>query len=222
MKRHAVPETAPHRLALAGALVLACALATPAQAEYYALMSGRSADLSRLPDTSVEAGAVFGDLYESDYQYFGARVNFRASPELMIYGDVGQVDIEFNVDVDGTAFGAGGIYAIEGFFEGADFALKAGYHRASVEGDNTNEVDLSGINVEALFSGREGLGASGNVNWYANIGMHRLDFDDVIDKETELGFGGGVVIPSASGELYVGLDIIDEMIFGAGFRYFLQ
>ena len=42
------------------------------------------------------------------------------------------------------------------------------------------------------------------------------------DSETELGFGGGIVIPNASGEFYLGIDIIDEMIFGGGFRYFLQ
>jgi len=42
------------------------------------------------------------------------------------------------------------------------------------------------------------------------------------DTENELGFGGGVVLPVGPGEAYAGVDLIDELQFGLGFRYFVQ
>ena len=216
------------RLYLVPVVLLLCPAVV--QAELLGLMNGRSVDPARLPDTSVEAGVVTGEtLEERDYQYFGARFNYRASPELMLYGDVGQVEVDFGVDFDGTSFGVGGYYVLDGVFQGSDFAVKASYHRASTEASEaSNDIDLDVIVVEAVLSGREGFGAEGNLGWYANIGMHRIGADantgdsDSDDTETELGFGGGIVIPNASGEFYLGVDIIDEMNFGGGFRYFLQ
>ena len=209
-------------LALAPTLLVA-----PAQAEFFGMRNGRSADLDRLPKTSVEAGFVTGDFIdEREYLYFGARVNYRATPELMLYVDIGQTEIEFGTtDTDGIGFGIGGFYTVEGVFEGSDFALKGSFHRVTVEPSRgTNEVDLDGIVFEAILSGREGIGAGGNLGWYANLGMHRLSGDDGSDddSETEIGFGGGLVIPNDAGEFYLGIDIIDEMIFGGGFRYFLK
>lgn len=196
-------------------------IALPAHAEYFGLASGRTADLGRLPDVSVEAGVMIGDIYDFDYQQIGARINYRIDPLLMVYGDFGLTDIE---DADGNTFGVGAFYVMEGIFEGSDFALKGSYHRGSVDEDGF-ETDLDAITVEGLFSGREPFGANDNLRWYANVGIHRLSSDSEggsDDSETEFGFGGGVVVPTAQGEFYVGLDLIDEMTFGGGFRYFLQ
>ena len=198
----------------------------PAHAEFLGLMNGRLVGAAGLPDRSVEAGLVIGEIgEEQDYQYFGARFNYRASPELMLYGDIGQTEIEFSVDASGVGFGFGAFYIVEGIFSGSDFAVKGSYHTVEVEADEgEGEADLSGIVIEGVLSGREGFGANGNLGWYANAGMHRLssDVDGDDDTDTEIGFGGGIVIPSDAGEFYVGLDIIDEMTFGGGFRYFLN
>ena len=208
------------RTLLLGGLVAAASL--PAQAEYFGLASGRTADLTLLPDVSVEAGVMIGDFFDDDYQYIGARINYRVDPTLMVYGDFGLNEVE---DFEGNTFGIGAFYIMDGIFEGSDFALKGSYHRGSTENDDDFEVDVDGISVEGVFSGREAFGANDNLRWYANIGIHRLSIDPERgddDSETEFGFGGGVVVPAASGQFYVGLDLIDEMTFGGGFRYFLQ
>lgn len=208
------------------AILLVAVTGGVARAEYYGMLNGRLADLSRLPDASIEGGVVLGDLFEADYQHFGARFNYRASPDLMLYFDLGQTEVEFgNVDADGFAFGVGGYYVVEGVFATTDFALKASFHRASLERDGfgfgDEEVDFDGLVLEGLVSGRNRLGANRNIGWYANLGVHRLDLDG--DDETELGFGGGIVVPRPpGGEFYAGLDLIDEMTFGAGYRFFLN
>lgn len=205
---------------LASLSLLALAVAAPAQAEFLGLMNGRSVARDALPDVSVEGGIVLGEIDdEVDYQYIGARINYRASPDLIVYGDVGQTELESGGDdADGISFGVGAFYVVDGVFSGSDFAIKGSYHTGEVENDFDDEFDVDILVVEAVLSGREGLGASGNIGWYANLGLHRIDFDD--DDENELGFGGGIVVPTQSGEFYLGIDIIDEMIFGGGFRYF--
>jgi len=201
---------------------LSLATAAPVHAEFYGLLNGRLVGRDSLPDRSFEAGAQFGEYDDTDTQYFGARFNYRASPDLMIYGDIGQTEVELNVDIDGIGFGIGGYYIVDGVFSGSDFAVKASYHTVSLEGDNTREFDFTALVVEAVLSGREGLGASGDIGWYANVGMHRLDFDDIGDDETEIGFGGGIVLPRQTGEFYLGIDMIDDLNFGGGYRHFLD
>ncbi|MEE9320025.1 MAG: hypothetical protein V3U76_06225 [Granulosicoccus sp.] len=197
-------------------------LSYSAQAEFFGLMSGRSADLSKLPDTSVEFGAVLGDLGDADYQYFGLRYNYRIDPGMMVYGDVGQTEIE---DGDGLAFGFGFFYVVDGVLENTDLALKGSFHRLKTEESGDSRDDkYQGLAIEAVFSGRSPFGAKKNLNWYANIGMHRIsvDFGGSDDSETELGFGGGIIVPTDSGQYFAGIDLIDEMIFGAGYRYYWQ
>ena len=199
---------------------LMLAVAAPVQAEFVGLMNGRSVARDALPDFSVEGGLVLGELEgDVDYQYFGARFNFRASPDLVVYGDVGNAELEFGSNgADGIGFGIGAFYFLDGVFTNSDFAVKGSYHTVELEGERGGEVDFDAIVVEAVVSGREGLGASGNIGWYANAGIHLLDLGD--EDETEIGFGGGIVVPTASGEFYLGVDLIDELLFGGGFRYF--
>lgn len=197
---------------------------TSAHAEYFGLPGGRSADLSRMPDSSVEFGFVTGDIPtefdEADYQNIGGRFNYRTASEWMVYFDIGLSEIE---DFDGTPFGIGAFYQMDGVFDGADFAIKGSYHTGSFD-ENNREIDVDAIAVEGVFSGREPVG-NNNMTWYANLGIHRLKAEadgGNSDSETEFGFGGGVVIPSDKGELFAGVDLIDEISFGIGYRYFLQ
>lgn len=184
----------------------------PAHAEFFGLMNGRTADITNAPERSLEAGVVFGEFFEADYTHFGLRYNHKTSPELMVFGNLGLSEVGND---DGLAFGIGVFYQLQGILTNQDLALKAVINRA-----NGDDDDLTGISFEALISGREGIGANGNMGWYGNLGLHRFSADD--DSETELGFGGGIIIPAESGEFFAGLDLIEDITFGAGFRYYLQ
>jgi hypothetical protein len=205
-------------LSIAAGLVF---MSFSAQAEYFGLMSGRSADLPKLPDTSIELGITMGDFGEADYQYFGLRYNYRMQPGFMVYGDVGQAELE---SFDGNNFGIGFFYVMEGIFEGTDFALKGNIHRATLKARGSRDVDLNGMGLEGVFSGREPFGANNNIHWYGNVGVHRISQKQgsASISDTEFGFGGGIVMPSKSGQLFAGIDFIDEITFGAGYRHFLQ
>lgn len=203
------------------AIGVAVALLTvnTAHAEIFGLLNGRSADPSALPDLSVEAGVQFGD-----FQNFGARVNYKLNESVVVFGDFGLS--EFGV-LDGTTFGFGAFFhlADQRFLENADMAAKASYHRGTFDFDGFGgnfDFDLSNISLEVLFSGKEPLSDNG-MKWYANGGLNLLDTDDFGSGSTEILLGGGVFLPvGTNGEAYAGIDFVDEIAFGAGFRYFVQ
>lgn len=205
---------------VAAAMALSFSVTT-VQAEYLGLLSGRSANPGNMTDLSVELGFITGDLGEADYQNIGARVNYRVSPELVVFGDVGISEFE---QADGTPFGVGAIYFLSNqrISENFDIAGKASYHTGDYDFNNFSG-DISGLSLEVLVSGQEPISANG-MGWYANIGFHRLsvDFGLADDSSSELGLGGGVILPVGPGEAYAGVDFIDEMTFGIGFRYFVQ
>ena len=184
-------------------------------AEYFGLPNGRSADLSSMPAKSVEAGFVTGDLADVSYQGFGIRFNALVSPDSMFYFDINQTEIE---DADGTILGIGFFYQLEGLLQNTDTAIKGAFHDGKVKQDGFRDLKGKTISVEALFSGKK-MGES-NLRWYGNVGIHKFDFDNY--DETEIGFGGGVFMPTSFGEFFAGADMIDELTFGAGVRYFLQ
>jgi len=209
------------RKCCASILISLLAIATPIHAEYFGLPNGRSADLDKLPGSSIEVGFATGDIPDdADYQNFGGRFNYLASPGTMLFFDLGLAEIE---EFDGNLFGIGVFFEIDGVFTSADFALKGSYHTGSLDEDRF-ELDIDTISVEGLFSGREPISTNG-MTWYGNVGVHRLKSevnDANSNSETEFGFGGGIIIPSKSGELFAGIDLIDEISFGFGYRYFLQ
>jgi len=184
----------------------------PAHAEFFGLINGRTADVANAPERSIEAGAVFGEFFEADYTHFGLRYNHKTSPELMVFANLGMSEAG---NEDGLAFGIGAFYQLQGVLTNQDLAIKGVFNRA--DGDND---DLNGISLEALISGREGIGARGDMGWYGNVGLHRFSADG--GSETEIGFGGGFIIPTDTGEFYAGIDLIEDITFGAGFRYYLQ
>lgn len=192
---------------------------TAANAEFFGLQNGRSADLTKLSDLSVEGGFNTGD----DYDYFGVRINYRVTPGIIAYGDVGQT--EFGAG-DGTTFGIGLYYQLQDLISSADTSIKASYHTGDLEYTSSigllgqtfrAEESVSALSIELLASGREPLSANG-LEWYAQLGIHRVDLG-FGSSDTELGFGGGVILPLGAGEAYFGIEHIDELIFGLGFRY---
>jgi len=207
------------RLLLQSSLVIGTGImlfgSAQVHAEYFGFPTGRSANISSLPDSSIEAGFVTGDANDSSYQHFGTRFNLRVSAEFMGYVDIVQAEIE---DFDGLAYGAGFFYQIPGLTKKNDFAVKVSFHTASLEESGSDrEDDGNVLSIEGLLSGQK-IGESA-LSWYANFGIHKFDFDDY--DETEIGFGGGVFSETSFGEFYAGFDLIDELTFGLGVRYHL-
>jgi len=188
---------------------------TQAQAEYLGLPTGRSAKISSLPKLAIEAGILTGDIGENSYQSLGPRVSFRLSPDFLVYGDVNRADID---DADGLAFGVGLFYGIPGLTKKNDFAAKVSYHAASLKSSD-DKLKGNVLSIEGLLSGQK-IGES-DLRWYANFGLHRFDVKNAYD-ETEIGFGGGVFTETSFGELYGGIDLIDELTFGVGVRFHVQ
>ncbi len=193
-------------LSLAGLMIT-----MPAHAEFFGLVNGRSADVTNAPDRSIEAGVGFGDFFDADYTHFGIRYNYKYSPKLMVIGNLGLSEAGND---DGVSFGVGAFYQLDGVLTNQDLAVKGVINRAN--GDSS----VTGISLEALISGKQGVGANGDIGWYGNVGFHR--FSSGSASETEIGFGGGVTFPAASGEFFAGIDLIEDITFGAGFRYYLQ
>ena len=207
------------RFAVATVLVFAAAGA--AHAEFLGTLNGRSANPGGLSPLSVEGTFVTGNLFQN----LGGRVNYQVSPELVVFGGLGLIEYGpsgFN-DADGVGFGLGAFFylARQRILPQFDMGVKASYHFGEAEFDgNGGEFDLSGVSVETLISSQTPIGQA-EISWYANLGLNFLDFDSVGD-ETELLIGGGVYLPVGPGELYGGIDLIDEFAFGAGYRYFVR
>jgi len=193
-------------------------IAQPALADIYGLANGRSANMDNLAGLSVEGGVGV----HSDVTTLGARINYKVSPDLMVFGDFGSTD--YDAGGSGTAFGAGVFYQLRNvtLMENTDFAVKASYHAASVE-----DVDLSELAIDAIISGDQLSTTS--FGWYANVGMHILkaeidfgQFGTSSNDSNELLFGGGVTGALSFGEWYAGVDFIDGAVLVAGVRYNLQ
>lgn len=190
---------------LAGSMLFAATT----QAGVLSAINGRTADFTRLPDLSLEAGFNSGEFEGADYQNIGLRVNYRLGPGIMLFGDLNLTDIESD---DTATFGFGAFYALAGLFENIDAALKASFNAGDFDGGDVDVLEL-----DFLFSGLTPISSNG-LSWYANIGLHRVDVNS--NSETELLLGGGVVLPLSSGEAYFGIDLIDDLSIGLGYRYF--
>lgn len=195
------------------ALAVSALIATPATAEVGGMLNGRSADLNNLPDTSVELGINFGEIgdFDSDYQYIGARYNMRMTPDLMAYADLGSMEIE---TLDEFSFGLGAYYMLRDVVDTADTAIKFSYH--TVGGD----IDSDFISLEGIVSGRNGLGSNPDLQWYSHLGFTRGSTPG--DNSTELSIGFGVAHPTQSGEVFAGIEHVDGMVFGIGYRHHMQ
>lgn len=208
---------------LLAASATALLISGTSMAEPLGLLNGRSADVSRSPDTSVELGAVFGEFDDVDYTHFGGRFNYKVNPQTVAYFDLGLSELEAGRDIDGLAYGLGGFFQMDGVLTNTDFGVHASYHRASLDGSgSSNEFDVNSIMVEALFSGRDAIDQNGNIFWNASLGLNRTGGDG--GSDTDLTFSAGVTMATASqsGEFFGGLLYVDDIAFGAGYRHFLN
>lgn len=57
-------------------------------------------------------------------------------------------------------------------------------------------------------------------SWYANGGIQILISGSA--EEAYIAFGAGVVLPFTNSEAYAGIDFVDDIHFGAGYRYFIK
>lgn len=181
-----------------------------AQAEYLGLPNGRTPDMSRLPDLSVEAGLVTGNLELADYLGTAARVNYRVNPGLFAFADLGLTEIG---NTDGFAVGGGVFYNLGDFLENFDSAAKASFHTGDFDG-----FDLNVMSLELIIGGFDSYIDTG-IHWYANAGLHWLDAGD---SELEIGIGIGLVYPMETGEVFAGLDMVDELTVALGYRHYLE
>ena len=215
------------RLLATACLLGSVSMVSPAlHAEYLGLLSGREATPVNSSDLSIELGLVTGDLGAFDYQNIAARVNYRVSTEVTVMGTIGVS--EFG-NTDGVPFGVGVLYYLpkQRISNKLEIAGKATYHRGDYSMGSL-DGDIDSLALEALISGTEPLMANG-LSWYSNFGLHRISVDivndandGVDDTEYELGLGGGLVLPTGLGEAYVGIDVIDDVVFGLGIRYFVN
>ncbi len=172
-------------------------------------VNGKLADIQHLPAQSVEGKVEFvtGD---SDLTTYGGGFNLKYSDKLLLTGTLALVSADSD---DGTLFGFGGQYVVDGVLSTVDVATFGSYERLSADSD------LNLITIGAVVSSREPVGANKNIFWYGNLFISRASGDG---SETDLGFGGGLVVPSASGEWFGGIDIIEDPVLGFGFRYFIK
>ena len=75
------------------------------------------------------------------------------------------------------------------------------------------EVLLAGKPIEALRFNDQ------LPSWYLNLGVNSFQGSSL---GSEIGVGGGLVLPAGQGEAYAGVDIIDEFLFGLGYRYTIK
>ena len=184
--------------------------AGPANAEIFGLLNGRSAAPPTW-QTAVEAGAEFSD----DVLQLAVRGNYALNPTLTAFANLGFID--FDDGGDGFQIGGGAFLHLteQRVVPNLDVAIKPSVGFADVDGGNV--LTLAG---EALVSGREPLGG-GSLGWYANVGLglFRADPDNgSSDTDLEPILGGGITLPVGTGTFYAGIDFIDEIGIGAGFR----
>lgn len=196
-------------------------MAAPLQADFFGLANGRTANMDNLANMSVEAGANI----KSNFNTFGGRFNYKVSPDMVVFGDLGQSNF---FGASGFSYGVGVFYQLRNvtLLENTDFAVKGAYHGGTLEIDGCEEAfgafliaeicdySASELTLEALISGDQL--ANTDFAWYANAGLHNLE------GGSEIGFGGGIVGSLAFGDWFAGVDLIDQFFIVGGIRYNLN
>ncbi len=103
-------------------------------------------------------------------------------------------------------------------FDGS-LTIDPGYCSSTLSPGSSNAESIQVFSFELLFGGKpiEALQFnSQHPSWYLNVGVNSFRGNNI---GSEFGAGGGLVLPLDQGELYAGVDIINELLFGVGFRY---
>ncbi|MFK7861099.1 MAG: hypothetical protein AB8B64_19940 [Granulosicoccus sp.] len=201
-----------------------------ASAELFGMVNGRTADLSRAPQQSVELGASLAKFNSHDVQHLGLRINYKLNRSTVLYADVGQSMFDPGDEADGVTFGVGGFWQLPGLFDISNFAVHASFHRVDLDFSGLdNGLKGNAIVLEGLFSGKQPINQAGTLFFNASIGLHRsalrvtrLNADPDTDLDLMLSAGVVMETQSRSGEYYGSLFYVDHIGFGLGYRYYLN
>lgn len=183
-------------------------------AEALGLPYGRTANFAEHGRIAIEGGVQLGD-----WDNYIARASYKSSDKLSVYGDLGFSDagLGFGVDDSGPTIGAGVVFSLGQLVEGIDFAALGSFHLT-----NTDDIDLTDLAFRGTASAPIQL-QDVTASWYASVGLEFLSVS--VDRcrgcdndETELAFGGGIIYPVGLGEVYGGIDYVDDFTIGGGFR----
>jgi hypothetical protein len=195
-----------------------------AQADTLGPLDGRSPDPGQISPMSVEVGYVS----EDELTTIAGRFNYQMSPVLSLYGDFGIVEVGQG---DGNTFGVGVRYYLpnQRIAPQLDIGVRGSYHVSNVDFSTafaSAESDFTELALAVHVGGKEAFYANG-MKWYGVVSYNRQSADSSLGQissdttDSDIGFGGGVYMPLGPGEAYVGVEKIDEMYFGIGYRHFL-
>jgi len=106
--------------------------AWPVFAEYFGTQNGRIARFDHQPPLSVEAGYSFGDFGQQEYKQTGVRINYLATDNALIFGDIGKSDISAD---EQTSYGVGVYYSVSDYVSMSnEIAIKLSYHQVDFAG----------------------------------------------------------------------------------------
>ncbi|MFK8074954.1 MAG: hypothetical protein AB8B84_00110 [Granulosicoccus sp.] len=212
------------RLLSRSVVLLTSLFAASVNAGTLGLLEGRSAQPDQTGQTSVEVGY----LSEGDFSTIAGRVSYQLSPPVTLYGDFGLIDLG---DADGSAFGLGVRYhlAKQRLLPMLDASVRASYHTGSADfnafGGNT-DTDLAELSFAVHVGSKEAFLDNG-MKWYGVLSYNRTTSEvstavvSIDSTDADLGLGGGVYMPFGPGEVYVGVENINELFFGLGYRHFI-
>jgi len=109
---------------------------TTTHAGYFGGLNARAANMNTQSTVSVELAYATGEFYFSDYSQLGVRLNYSLSPDIVVFGDLGQPELNQNGDI---SYGAGLFYALDNPLPWSDaLAVKFSYHMADFGSDYSN------------------------------------------------------------------------------------
>ena len=184
-------------------------LAAPvAAADMLGLSHGRLATPAANAARSFEAG---GQLSADDY-YFGLRGNYRLGERATGFADLGTVTTDY--DTSNVAFGIGSYFYWGPANPNLDLSLKGALHHLA--GDNSTTI----LSVDFLFSSADTTELrTQRFQWYGSLGLHR-SFNR--KSSIVLAASAGLVRPTETGQYFVGINLIEEVFFSAGYRFDLR
>jgi len=223
------------------ALAAAMFISLPAHAGFMSTVDGTGADIASKPQMSVE---VSKNKFAKEFDWTGARANYKVSETMMVFGTFGKVDAkdialtrDFKASFDGNSFGGGVIMDAPYEIANMHTAIKLSYHKSDLDDKGGNTVGgrpatfsiaSTAMTAKFLISPEQPMNDAG-MTWYAAVGYSNAsskisnsytvsDADGKVDKK---GFAGsvGVVYPLSFGEAYAGFETVasDNQI-GGGIR----
>lgn len=203
-------------------MLVVMAFAASAMGQIMGLPVGGGAATPNAGTLQVSGGGVFN----GDLSLYGGRVAYGVADSLLVFGDVGLMDLD-GLDI-GFSFQAGATYALP-FELPVDLALRATAGMGSADTDNGNDVSLMSLNGGLVVSKTLDMFTP-----YAFIGFSFVDSEVTPNKRsraiqedmTDMMLAGGIsVAPTEQLSLYVEVafieltEWIDDVFVGVGARW---